>query len=126
MHSFSESSSYFEVSIPVFSSRAARLNSAEGRFLCVAAFLGLILFLPFIVVFKIVKSLFRCIGVLLALSFFVLSLGISVPIREFFIRRVSALGKDAVDWILFPFAIITCGFRLLLASIILPSFFLPR
>jgi hypothetical protein len=62
----------------------------------------------------------------LGLSFFVLSLGMSVPMRDFFIRRVSALGKDVVDWVLFPFAIVTCGFRLLLASFILPSFFLPR
>lgn len=124
MHSFSNSSSYFEVSVPMFS--VSRSNSAQARLVCVAAFFGLILFLPFIIAFKILKSLFRGVGVLLGLSFFVLSLGISVPMREFFIRRVSALGKDLVDWILFPFAIATCAFRLLLASFILPSFFLPR
>jgi len=123
--SFSNSLSYFEFSVPVFGLKQAQSNSIRGRFFCILAVLGFIFLLPLVLISKFAKTLFRGAGVILGLAFFLLTMGVSVSMRNFFIRRVNALISDLVDWVLFPFATLTYCCRLLLGSLIRPSFFLP-
>lgn len=102
--SFADSSSYFEAPVP-----------SQDRFLCIKAFLALLVLLPFVLGFKLIKSFFRVVGVFLGVSFFILTLGMSFNIHEFLIRRVSLFSSDLADWLLFPFAILSCCLRLLWA-----------
>jgi hypothetical protein len=98
-----------------------RFRSVRGRLVCFALFIKRLLVLPFALGFKAYKTIFRLIGVLLGALFVLLTLGISENARNFFLRRASYLSKDFMDWLLLPFALITCLIRLGLASLFHPG-----
>lgn len=75
-------------------------NNAKSFF----AILGI---LPFALILKIIKTLFRMIGVILALAAIVPTFGRKAN-QEFLFERVSSLGRDLADWVIYPFALIRC------------------
>jgi hypothetical protein len=114
---FSDAKGYFEI---------ARQFEHPG--VCERIFFGKLFFevlltLPLAAAYKLVRSFFKATGVLLMPALVLATLGLSQGFREMFLKRVSILAVDLADWILYPLALFTCLFRLLLASLIHPSLF---
>ncbi len=114
---FSDAKGYFEIS-----------RQFEHPGVCERIFFGKLFFevlltLPLAAAYKLVRSFFKATGVLLLAALVLATLGLSQGLREMFLKRVSILAVDLADWILYPLALFTCLFRLLLASLIHPSLF---
>ena len=122
MTSLFDSSSYFESSISGLGAKFLSSKPVKNRFFGIKVICALLLFLPFILAGKLVKTFFRLLGAVLGFSFFTLSLGLSLPMRLFFVRRIYSLGRDLTDWALFPFGLASCCARLLFSSLIGSSF----
>ncbi len=101
-------------------------NSLRQRLLCVKDFLKKAALLPFALLFKIYKTLFRSAGLFFSLLFLIATFGASSSIRKIFFERASALSKDLADWILYPFAVAVCLGRLLLGLTIHPDLYFNR
>lgn len=104
-----------------FSSELGTFRSLEGRFCCFKTLIQKITFLPFALAFKAFVTLFRVVGFVMATAFFIATLGRSLKAQEFFSRRATFIAKDLVDWIVFPFIVITGLFRLFLGSTLHPA-----
>ena len=118
--SYSSSQSFFEIA-----SLAQEIegHSFRGRLLCLQDFLKKLGILPFALAFKAFKTFFRALGVFWSAGLILITLGFFSGIRNFFVERVSALAKDLADWILLPFALLSCFCKLILAFLIHPSFY---
>jgi len=116
----SSSQSFFEIS-----AHAEQIedHSFRGKLLCLQDFLKKILILPFALLYKAYKTVLRALGVIWSAILVTATLGTSEGLRQFFVERVAALAKDLADWVLLPFAIISCFFRMLLAFLIHPNFY---
>ncbi len=76
--------------------------------------------IPLALIVKCLRTFSRAMALLLASSFVVLSGSLSSTARTFFIQRVQSLAVDVADWLLWPFSVVVCLCRLLLAAIIHP------
>jgi hypothetical protein len=113
-----ESQSFFEVS------NGPQLdNTFKARFLCVKDFLKRCACFPFVLVERGCKTFFRGLGVILAAALMLGTLGSSLTVREFFLKRFISLAKDLAEWILLPFALLGNFFRLFLALFFHPNFY---
>lgn len=65
-----------------------------------------ILFLPLVLIGKILKTCFRAIGVVISIALLALTLGASECARNYFVERVAKLSQDITDWVLMPFGIL--------------------
>jgi hypothetical protein len=119
--SYSTSRYFFDFSCDIPDPVLAQSKSIRGRAHCFGAFLEKVAILPFALLFKFYKTFFRASGVLVGAAFLCATLGTSGGAREFFEGRVSALAKDLADWVLYPFAVLVCCSRLLLASLVHPA-----
>jgi hypothetical protein len=116
--SFSESISLLNIS-----ANGKLENTFEARLLCVKNFLKKTLTLPFTLIFKLSKTLFRCLGAVFASFLLLMSLANSAMLREFFVERVHALTKDLIDWVFLPFALIIRFFKFMAALFIHPKLY---
>ncbi|HSX25488.1 MAG TPA: hypothetical protein VLE89_00595 [Chlamydiales bacterium] len=116
---FSNSKDFFEIA----DEDLVQLNTFHGRLLCLKDFLKRLAILPFALLYKAYKTFFRALGVLLTAGLILITLGTSCRLRELFVERVSSFAKDLADWLLLPFAILTCFFRLILAFAIHPQMY---
>ncbi len=98
-------------------------NTFAGRLLCVKDFLKRVATLPFALLYKVYRTLGKGVGVAFSALFVLLTVGSSPAAREFFLRRITAFTKDLADWIFFPFAVVGCFLRLLMALAIHPTFY---
>lgn len=121
--SYSDSKTYFEPEDEISDPEVADFQSLRGRFLCLTALFEKLLLLPFALFAKACKTFFRILGVFFSAFFLIATLGASYGIRDFFIQRVTSLARDLADWVLLPFAVLTCFCRLLLACLIHPALF---
>lgn len=120
---YAESNTYFDLSRHIICSDFAN-SSIRGRLFALKVFFEMLLALPFALVFKIYKTFFRGVGLLLSSTLLLATLGTSTTLRECFMRRVSSLANDLADWVLLPLAVLSSFSRLLLASLIHPALFL--
>ncbi|OGN64249.1 MAG: hypothetical protein A3E80_01085 [Chlamydiae bacterium RIFCSPHIGHO2_12_FULL_49_9] len=115
---YSESQAFFDIF-----SHSEWVRCSQSRLFCLKDFLKKVALLPFSLLFKVCKTFFRMVGVVMAAALLFISLGATESGRVFFMERVSSLSKDLADWVLFPLAIFSCCFRLALAFIIHPSLY---
>lgn len=120
---FADACSYFQP-VESIEPRVLSFGSFEGRLICLSLFIEKLFMLPLVLFCKSYKTLFRLLAASVGAAFLILSAGISVRAREFFIRRWAVLSKDLADWVLFPIAAATCFVRLLLSSTIHPALYL--
>lgn len=114
----SESRSFFEIP-----NDFQMDNTVRERLLCLKDFLKRCCILPVALVVKSYKTFFRGLGLLLATFFIVVTIGSPAFVRQFFINQMSLLAKDLADWILLPFALISCFFRMIMGLIVHPSIY---
>ena len=117
MH-YSDSQSFFEIS-----NRPQVENTLDARLMCLKDFLKKCAVFPFALLVEVLKTLWRGVGVCFGALLIVITLASSSGARAFFIERVSIFAKDLADWILMPFALIVCFFRLILAFVIHPNLY---
>jgi hypothetical protein len=98
-------------------------NNWESRLLCLKDFLKRCALFPLALLLKGWKTLMKGVGVGCATLLLLLTLGNSSLAREFFLERVTSLAKEIADWILLPFALLSCFFRLILALAIHPNLY---
>ncbi|PIS02261.1 MAG: hypothetical protein COT85_06205 [Chlamydiae bacterium CG10_big_fil_rev_8_21_14_0_10_42_34] len=113
-----ESQSFFEAS-----SGPQMENSLGARTLCLKDFLKRLVAFPLDLVKKIYKTFFRGMGLGFAAVLLLVTLGCSMSVREFFVRRVIHFAKDVAEWVLLPFNLVGSFVRLLLALCIHPNFY---
>jgi tetrahydromethanopterin S-methyltransferase subunit G len=113
-----ESSYFFEINNGPY-----LVNNLSSRLFCIKDFFKKVLFLPLALIQKLAKTAGRAVGVCFGALVILITVGSSPAARELFVNRVGALAKDLADWILLPFALLGCFFRLLLALFIHPSFY---
>ena len=77
-----------------------------GRLSCLKEFFIHVLILPFAFVFKAYKTFLNVLGVFLSALVVILSLGLSLCAREWFVKRMIQLAKDLGDWFLWPVSIL--------------------
>ena len=118
-----DSKTYFDLLNSVDPRGFHQENPVRSRLFALAVFFELFLFLPFGIFYKLYKTFFRALGLGWAAGLLLLTLGTSNSTREFFLRRIGSLAKDFGDWVLFPFAVLSCLGRLLLAAAFSPSLF---
>jgi hypothetical protein len=63
------------------------------------------------------------VGVALSLLFLVATLFVVPRARAYFVKRVIILANDLADWVLWPFAVLYCIVKLILAASIHPSIY---
>lgn len=113
-----ESQSFFEIS------NGPQLdNTFQARLLCLKDFLKRVFVFPVALLIKACKTFFRAFGVCFGAALIIITVGSSASAREFFIVRIATFAKDLADWLLLPFALIGCFFRLILAFVIHPNFY---
>jgi len=120
---YAESQTFFDFSCEVADAELGDFHSIRGRARCIAILLGKILIVPFALLYKLYKTCFRFLGLFISGALLLVTLGTSNGAREFFVRRVSSLARDLADWVLYPFAILSCFSKLLLASLIHPALY---
>ncbi len=103
---YSYSQTFFELSDDFYPRR---------RMQCVKDFFKKVVILPFALFFKVYKTFFRVAGVCLSGGLMLVTLGVSVSVREWFVLRMGELGKDLTDWFIWPFSIAAYLTRLLIA-----------
>lgn len=103
-----ESQSYFEIS---------NYMLCEDRLAVVREIFEILAALPFALVVKVWRTLLEGMGIVAAIFFLLLTVGISKGVRELFVSRVSSFAANLADWVLYPFALATCLSRLFLASL---------
>lgn len=120
---FADACSYFQ---PVERIDPSMLSfgSLKGRLICLGLFIEKLFILPFALFCKSYKTFFRFLAAGIGAALLLLSAGISVQAREFFMRRCTTLSKDLADWVLFPIAAATCFVRLLLSCTVHPALYL--
>lgn len=120
---YAESQSFFESSCEVADVKFSDFESIRGRARCLFILLEKVIVLPFALFFKLYKTSFRFLGLALSASLLLVTLGASVGIREFFVRRVCSIARDFADWILYPFAVFSCFSKLILAAFVHPGLY---
>lgn len=98
-------------------------HSCKGRLCCLGALFEVIGLLPFALMYKVYKTFLVAVGLALSAGLLLLTLGCAGGVREWFVSRVSCLAKNVADWVLFPFAILSCCAKLLFASFINPNLY---
>jgi hypothetical protein len=117
MH-YSSSQSFFEIS------NGPQLeNTLEARLVCLKDFLKRCAVFPLALVAKAFTTFWRGIGVCFGALLIVVTVASSSGAREFFVERIAIFAKDLADWLLLPFALIVCFFRLILAFIVHPNLY---
>lgn len=117
---YANSQAFFEISS---GPELIQLNTLKERGACLKDFLKKMAILPFALGFKALKTGFRVCGLMAAGLFLLFTCGATSAGRKFFVERVSLLAKDLADWVLFPFAVLVCFARLLLAFAIHPDLY---
>ena len=120
---FSSSSAFFDCDPQTVDPNLSRFQSLKGRFFCLRTVFEKILILPGALLQKICKTIFKAVGVILSAGLLILTLGTSCWARDFFVRRFGSLAFDLADWVLFPFAVLTCFAKLLLAFLVHPALY---
>ncbi len=115
---YSDSQSFFEIA-----SGPQLENTFPSRLLCLKDFGKRVLLFPFALLYKACKTALRGVGVCFGALLVLMTVGSSGTARAFFVERISIFAKDLADWLLLPFALITCFFRLLLALFLHPNFY---
>jgi hypothetical protein len=111
-HDLLASQTYFDVSNYVLHVR---------RFEFVKTFLWVLAALPFALLYKMWRTLLKGAGVLAVGLFLAATFGISRGLRELFVSLVSSFAANLADWVLLPFALLSCLLKLILASVVHPS-----
>ncbi len=119
---YTYASSYIEPNPICFSPKYSDFFSLKGRFITLLGLGKKILILPFALFFKVYKSFFKIIKVLATLTYVFLTLGLSKDTRRNFAEKLSFLGKDLADWIIFPLALFIFLLRHLLGATLHPKF----
>ena len=88
-------------------------NFGRRRLACLKEFCIHIVLLPFALIAKVYKTFFSLLAVAVSASAVVISLGLSVSSRDWFIRCMVHLAKDLSDWFLWPVSVVICLMRLL-------------
>lgn len=117
-----DSNFYFHPSDEV-DPKNVRFESLRGRLRCFASFVQKLISLPFALFCKSYKTFLRfcCVGY--SAIYLLFTLGMSTKAQEFFSKRARCLANDLADWILFPFAVVTCLLRLILGTLIHPALY---
>ena len=123
LSSYADSRAFFEFPGECFDPEMADFQSIKGRAHCVAALIEKISILPFALSYKLYKTLLRSLGLLFSAALLAATLGTSEGAREFYLHRVSSLANDLADWVLFPFAVLTCFSKLIFASLVHPALY---
>ncbi|MBX7067136.1 MAG: hypothetical protein K1X28_07890 [Parachlamydiales bacterium] len=113
-----DSREYFEISIGPQPD-----NTFRARLQCLKDFLKRVIGFPLALISKFCRTILRTISIFFAAVFVICTLGSSSGARDFFVDRIVIFAKDLADWVLLPFALILCFFRLILALIIHPDFY---
>jgi len=66
-----------------------------------------VFFLPLTLVYKLIRTFLRTIGLAFSLFLLILTFGSSCGICDLFLRRTSILAADLADWVIYPFALLS-------------------
>lgn len=111
---------FWNFSCDAYPSELSGFSSVRGRISCFRILLQKISFLPISLLLKAVLTLFRGLGLGFGLIVFIMTLG-SSKAQEFFFRRSTAIAKDVMEWIVFPFIVLMGLFRLFIGSTLHPA-----
>lgn len=117
---YSKSKAFWE-SHTFFDPYLADFKSLKGRWLCLLCFFKKCLALPIAIPYKIAKTFFCLVGFSLSLVAIFFTLGLVYSIKKWFEKRATALAFDLMDWVLYPFSILACAVRHLLAATFHPK-----
>jgi hypothetical protein len=120
---FTSADSYLEADFSEYNPKDSKFLSLKGRWTIFKIFSKRLLILPFALCYKLIKTSFCLPLFLLGLFLFLLTFGCSQTQKEFFIRQVRALAKEAADWIFLPFAVAVSFFRMLFAMVFHPRIY---
>ncbi len=87
------------------------------------AFLRKIAVLPFALCYKVFLTALRLVGLGISFSFVLITLGFSLSARTRFLEKMERFGVELADWLLLPFAILTCLLKLALARNVYPRIY---
>jgi len=117
---YSESKAFWSDDTP-FDPQLAQFCSLKGRLASLSSLLKKLGILPFALLKKLLKTAFRLTGFSLSCFTLLFTLGLLPSFRRFFEKRATSLSKDLVDWILYPFSILGCIIKHLLATTVHPK-----
>ncbi len=120
---FESSEGFFNYREPLARAEVAGFSSIRGRVLALIRFFKMLITLPVALVYKSHRTAFSFLGVGISVAALLLTLCNSSSLREFFIKKVTKLAKDLADWFFWPFAVVLCLSRLLLAAFIHPALY---
>ena len=120
---FSSSESLFEFKEPLGDPEMAEFNSLRGRGLAFGRFFQKIAILPLAFLAKLFRTSIAILGLGFAFSLLFLTLGYESGIRGFFLKKILCLATEVADWVLWPFAVVYCLGRLLLAATVHPALY---
>ncbi len=121
---FSSSRAYLERDRITVDPSLSRFQSLQGRLFCIKIAFKKLLILPAAFLYKVCRTVFKTTAATFSIGLLFLTLGVSDGVRDFFVQRFCSLALDLADWILFPFAILICFSKLLLASTVHPALLL--
>lgn len=78
-------------------------RSMRGRLACLGFFGKMVLALPFCIAFRLIRTLFKGVGVILGFGLLLASLGCSEGGRMFFLSCFLSLARDCAGWFFFVF-----------------------
>lgn len=119
---FTDSKSFFEYD-PYLCAREEEVSFWKERWVYFFAFLRKLLVLPFALIYKALLTVLRLVGLGVSFGFVLLTLGLSLSARSRFFEKMERFGMELADWILLPFAILTCLLKLALASTVYPRIY---
>lgn len=120
---YSNSENLFEPKPLGYRPEYAEFTSIRGRLMCLSALVKKLLKLPFAFAFKLYKTSFKFVGLGVGMGIFLGTLGISKGARSFFHRKAAKVSNDLIDWVLWPFGLLTCVIRLILGAIFHPGIY---
>ena len=118
---FATSEGFFSCWEPLSSPEISSFFSIRGRGMAVMNFFEKLTIVPLAFLYKICKTIFSIIFLVLSLAFLMFTLCAVSSARKFFIKRISSLVADLADWIFWPIGVLFCLGRLALAATVHPA-----
>ncbi len=113
--------SFCEFNCDAFCVELGQFRSIKGRLICFKMLFQKMIFLPFVLFFKVLTTLFRAIAFTIGAIAYIASLGSSCRAQELFAQNGTAFAKDLADWICFPLIVGVGFFKLFVGATLTPA-----
>jgi len=112
-----------EFSSDTFHAELSRFGSLRGRADCLKILMKKLICLPFGLLFKMIVTFCRGLGVVVGFFGLILGFRRSSQSHEYFTRRFVMFARDVADWVALPFVLFFGLTRLLLGCLIHPALY---